>query len=824
MKQVTFLFLMLSMHWTSGQVSGKVTDNVGNPVPFATVSLLNASDSTMVGGAMTTDEGTYRIDKIRSGKFVQRISSVGYKAWYSSVITLTTDIQTSGANVVEDLGVQVLHPDTRQLGEIEVKAERQLIETRTDGVVINVENSVMTKGSSALQLLERSPGVKIDLQNNTMELNGKNGVMVMINNKLVRMPVEQLVAFLQGMTANDIVKIELLVTPPAGYDAEGSGGVINIITRKATVLGTTGSFVLSGGIGYKEKAMTGVSLNHVKEKTAFYGSYTYSRDRSSNYFFATGSELEPMLGGHASSEFMSRTTATQNSHNAVVGFDSQTSQKTKFGISSNVTSNVSPIRARNDGRYVVEQDSVYVLDAQSHSINKWGSIIANSYIEHQFNDRKSINVDIDYLHYDNDYPTEASNSFLSSSGRQAGTNDTLFSPLSRAISRTAIHVGVTKVDYTHTLNNNWKLQTGLKGTLTQTTGKSAISNLVEGNYVTRPASVNNMHMHEQVGAAYASLDGQLDTTLHFVAGLRYEFSDTQIKDAGTNATTADRQLSKLFPTVTLAKELNLKAGLQLSYTKRISRPTYRDLTSFVTPNGPTSVNTGNPLLKPTITHNINFGFHYVGYSFSILLSRDEYPIARNQIVYTSDKTQMAVSPQNLIYQNNLTFQTSIPVRVSNWWDMAYGAVGGWRKFALDYTPVPALKTYFAYALQGMETFHLPAAFAIEISGYYNSDGYSGSRKTVGFGVINAGIKKDFNRGGTLQLAFTDIFRTGVMTSYFGALTQEAFDLTTHVAYHPESSLYQTVKLTYSHSFGVPDKLVQRKRNTGSQSERERVGN
>ena len=824
MRQILSFILMLSIHLAIGQVSGQVTDDVGNPIPYATVALLDTNDSTMLGSGLTNEAGIYRIDKIRPGKFFQRISSVGYQTWTSSVIILVTDSQTSGADIVKDLGVQVLRTDTQQLDEVEIKAERQFMESRTNGVIINFENSVMTKGSNALQLLERSPGVKIDLQNNNLELNGKNGVMVMINNKLIRMPVEHLIAFLQGMTANDIVKIELLVIPPAGFDAEGSGGVINIVTRKETALGTRSSFILSGGIGYKEKAMASVNLSHVRPVTSFYGSYTYSRDRSSNYFFATGSELEPMLGGYALSEFLSSVAAAQNSHNAIVGFDSQLSRKTKFGISTNITSNVTSIRTQNNGHYVIEQDSVYLLDAQSLSINKWRSIIANTYIERQLDDRKNINFDFDYLQYNNDYPTDASNSFLSSTGRQAGANDTLFSPLSKAISRTDIRVGVAKVDFITTISNHWKLETGLKETFTQTTGNSAISNLVEGNYVTRSASVNNMRMHEQVAAGYASLEGRLDTTFRFVAGMRYEFSHTLIKDAVNNATTADRKLSKLFPTVILAKDLSSKSGIQLSYSKRISRPTYRDLTSFVTPNGPTSVNTGNPLLKPTITHNISLGFHYAGYDFSFQLSRDEYPIARSQIVYTPDKTQMAVSPQNLIYQNNLTVQTSIPVRVSNWWDMTYGAVGGWRQFALDYTPVPASKTYFAYTLQGMETFHLPAAFAIEISGYYNSDGYNGSRKTVGFGVIHAGIKKDFKSGGTLQLAFTDIFRTGVMSSYFGALTQEAFDLRTQVAYYPESSVYQTVKLTYSHSFGVPHKSEQRKRNTGSQVERERIGN
>lgn len=826
MKQfILILFVLCFVHEVMAQVTGKVTDLTGAPVPFATVLLLADRDSTMVGSAITNENGEYKIENVRPGHYRQRVRSVGFRTWTSAVIEFIAD--NNGASqqqtVSKDLGVQVISPESTQLGEVVVQGEKPLLEQGSDGIVINVESSVMTKGSTALQLLERSPGVRIDHQNSTMELNGKNGVMVMINRKLLRMPVEQLVSFLNGMSANDIVRIELLTTPPAGFDAEGSGGVINIVMKRSVDPGTTGTLSMTGGYAYREKGMASASLNHSTDKTDIYSSYIFSRDRSAAYFFAKGHEQEPMLGGYAASEFTSTSLATQNSHNATLGIDTRPNKKTTTGASVSYNNSKTGINMINHGIYHIEPDSLYEINAVADNVNHWSSAITNVYLERALHSGEKVNLDLDYLHYNNNYPTKGQNSFFSRNGQQAGNNDTLFSPVSRGLSKTKINVGVVKMDYTRVISAAWKLDMGVKETLTRTKGSSSIENLVEGEFVTRPASVNDLTMNESISAAYASIDGAIDSSTQITAGVRYEYSRTQIDNSETGSNITDRKLSKWFPTFMFSKKINDRAGFDLSYTKRISRPSYSDLASFVTPNGPMSVNTGNPLLKPTITNNIKIGFHHSGYSFSILLSRDDHPIARYQTVSTKDGKQMAVSPQNLSYQNNLNFQFAVPIRVSTWWEMNYGFVGGWRKFKLDYTQVPAEETYFAYTLQASEVFRLPRSFAVEVSGYFNSDSYNGSRKVDPYGIVNFGIKKEFSKGGVIQLALSDVFRSGAISSYFGTLTREAFDLQTHVVYHPESGLYQTIKLTYTKSFGS-QKSVGRKGNRGTQAEQERIGN
>jgi outer membrane receptor protein involved in Fe transport len=812
------LFLLVTVEPVLSQVTGKLTDAARQPISYATVSLLKAADSTLVRSTLTGEKGEYKLDNVIPGQYILRLSSVGYQTLFTPVFELIIG-QPS-----RDLETQILKENSKQLGEIVIRANRPLLQQRADGTVVNVENSVMTKGSSILEVLERSPGVVIDHQNNGIMLNGKSGVMVMLSGKPVRMALNQVVTMLGGMSANDISKIELLTNPSAAYEAEGSAGLINIVLKKNSKQGTNGAMSLTGGYGYGEKATGSLSLNHRTGETNLYGSYSYSHDRAYSDFHAIGSEQEPLLGGRASSDFLSVAKPVLNNHQANLGVDTRLNKGLNIGGSLSYNNSNTNIQTANRGRYLIQPDSIYLLNATINGVNHWRNVTSNVYAEKQLGSGEKILLNLDYINYKNNYPIEAQTSFLDKNGNQAGSNDTLFSPRSRGLSNTLIRIWSPKADYTKQWGAKLSIEAGLKATQTRTNSTSAIQSLVNGDYVSRPSAINNIIMKEGIGAAYGSLKAILDSSTQLVAGFRYEYSDTRMDNPGNGQHIANRQLGVWFPSILLSRKLNNDAEWLLSYSKRISRPSYNDLASYVTYNGPNSVNTGNPLLKPTITDNLKLVYNYRGYSFAALLSRDNNPIARNQIVYTPDKTQMAVSPQNMVYQDNLTFQANIPFTVSDWWEMNYDVIGGWHKFKLDYTPQPAKKAYFAYNLHASQTFKLPAKFSLEFSGYYNSAFYNGSRKVDGYGVLNAGIKKELkNNGGSFQLAVSDPLRTNVISSYFGSLTQEAFDLRSHVNFHTESSKYLLIRLSYSKSFGLAGNPGQRKRGNGTPDENERIG-
>jgi iron complex outermembrane receptor protein len=204
---LNFLFFCFLQN-TSGQVSGKLTTGNGEPIPLANVLLLNSRDTSLVKATLTKENGAYHVENISQGSYILRLSSTGYQTWDSPVFELT-DLQKS-----KDFGTQAMKENTKELEEVVVRAEKPLYQQKPEGTVVNVEGSILTKGSTALQVLERSPGVVINHRDNSIELNGKSGVMVMLNGKLMRMSMEQVVTLLNGMSANDISTIELLTTPP----------------------------------------------------------------------------------------------------------------------------------------------------------------------------------------------------------------------------------------------------------------------------------------------------------------------------------------------------------------------------------------------------------------------------------------------------------------------------------------------------------------------------------------------------------------------------------------------------------------------------------
>ncbi|MFT4204306.1 MAG: TonB-dependent receptor [Chitinophagaceae bacterium] len=815
-KIIMSVLLLMTARLVLGQVSGKLADATGQPVSYATVSLLKASDSTIVKSVQSGEKGDFSFDNVLPGQYLIRLSSIGYQLRYTSIFDLTRE-QPS-----RNLGTILLTENRKQLNEIVIRASKPLVQQRADGIVVNVESSVMSKGSSVLEVLERSPGVVIDRQNNGVTLNGKSGVMVMLNGKPVRMALDQVVIMLGGMSANDVSRIELLANPSAAYDADGSAGMINIVTKKSSRQGTNGSVSLTGGYGYGEKATGSTSLNHQTGKTNLYSSYTYSRDRAYSDFHAIGSEQEPLLGGLATSDFLSVAKPVLNNHQATFGIDTKLNKGLTVGGSLNYNSSTTAIKTVNHGYYLILPDSVYQLNATINGQNYWRNLTTSIYAGQQLGSSAKLLFNLDHIDYKNDYPIEAQSAFLDRNGNQAGNNDTLFSPRLKGLSNTLIRVWAPKVDYTKQFNSGFTLDAGLKGTSTNTNSTSEILSQVNNVYVSRPASVNQMQMKEKIGTAYISMKAKLDSTTELVAGLRYEYSDTRITGQSTVQENRVRRLGELFPSLQLTKSTSENTAWLLSYSKRISRPTYADLASYVTYNGPNSVNTGNPLLKPTITNNLKLGYNYKNYAFSVLASRDNNPIAGSQIVYTADKLQMAVSPQNMVYQNNLTFQANLPFAIGNWWEMNYDLIGGWHQFKLDYTPVAAQKTYFGYNLHTSQLFKLPSNFSVELSGYYNSGSYSGSRKVDGYGVISAGVKKELkNNGGSFQLSVTDPFRTNIFSSYFGSLTQEAFDLKSHVDFHTESSKYLIFKVSYTKSFGSGS--FTGRQNKENSEENERIG-
>lgn len=794
MKQTYLIIFVVASNIGYAQLSGKLETALHEPVPFANVLLLSAVDSSLIKGTLTSETGSYTLENIPNGSYRLRFSAIGF-------VTLTTNNFSFPLSRDEVSNTYVLLEDVQHLDEIVVVGEKPLYEQQIDRTVVNVESSVMTKGSSALQVLERSPGVFVDMRNGTIAMNGKSGVMIMLNGKIIRMPMADLIAMLSGTTANDIEKIELITTPPAKYDADGTAGLINIVTKKKEGTGTTGSMSLSAGWGWQEKGTASMNIGYGSKRTNVFASYSLSHDHMTDGWDAISTQDMPLFGGPIYTTGGSHQKSRYTNHNLSVGTDI-TLKKTTIGTSINYNSSYSDRNISNYGNYrIMETDSLLSMDNAIKSKGSWHNIVTNIFFERHLRAGEKINFDVDYVHYVNNSPTNGTSTFTDKTGQEVIPAGSIFSQQQLGTSKSTIGVSVIKLDYSREISPIFKIETGIKGTQTTNSSLSSISTFAEEQWTTTQRYINDTEMHETIAAAYSSLSFQFNPSTSIVAGLRYEHSSIKSK-AEKEENRINRELGMFFPSLFISRKLKEHTELQFSYTKRISRPTFNDLGSYLAYIDPMSVATGNPSLKPTVTNNLKVGLSIRGWSVSVMASRDDNPIVLYQLIETPAHDLMYNNPQNMAYQNNLMLQTDIPITFSKWWSMNIGLTGGLRRFKLLHTPEHLEKTYSTGSINGRNTFTLPWNMSVEISGWYNASQYEGSKKIDGFGMLNAGIKKDLkNNRGSFQLSVTDLFKSMSVSGYFGTLTDEAFSINAHFIYTAESYNDRIVRLTYSRSFG-----------------------
>lgn len=799
MKKLAFLLAMVIAKNSFAQISGRIISTNGEAIPFVSVAVLSVEDSSLVKGSLTDEQGYYRVIIEKAGNYFIRATAVGFRLGTSSIFR-------SNGSATTDLGTMILQNETLLLDEVTVRQRKPIFQQSMEGVIVNVGESNLSKGATVLDILERSPGIVVDQLNNGISLNGKADVIVVLDGKRLRLSMEQVFALLKGMNSNNIVRIELLSSPGARYDADGSGGVLNIVTKNPDQSKenqrTAGSFTVTGGHGRYEKANGSINLTHIDRKVSIYGTYAFSWDHMYSKMNFDSWQTMPALGGDLYVTGLSTTHAKLLSNNLTIGADFQLSKKTTLGIS--VVGNGSDRKTTDHSQasYTILPDSISRFNGTINGSRKLRNWISSIYLENKPNDKESYVAAIDYIYFESRSPSEVRNTFLTESGEQAGNNDTLFAPRQRGFASTFIHVGEGKLDYTKQFSPNLKIEAGGKVTHTRNTSQAGIESLIDNTWVSRNETADEIVMSESINAGYLSLNTQLGPNLSIITGTRYEFSQTRMTNTQTDQMVVNRKLGMFFPSISAAKKFSETASLQLSYTKRIGRPSFSDLASFLQYSDPSAVYTGNPFLKPTITNNLKLQYTRNNHDLTLLMSKDTHPIARYQIAEGPERNLLYIGPQNLRWQKSALLLASSTQRITTWWDLTTVLSGGIRSFRADHTLVPVTKTYMVHSINISQTFKLPNDFTAELSGWYNSQAYNGTTRVAGLGTLNLGLKKNFQRNpGSLSLTVTDLLQTIRYQSRYGTITQEAFSIRNLVQISPETQFFPIFKITYTKSFG-----------------------
>jgi outer membrane receptor for monomeric catechols len=245
--------------------------------------LLKAQDSTLAKGAVTDAAGAYAFEGIGEGRYLVAATQMGYAKTYSAPLVL------DATHPAVALPVLTMREETQLLKEVTVVTKKPFIEQQVDRTVINVENSIVASGNTALEVLEKAPGVTIDRQNDQIMLRGKQGVIVLIDGKQTYLSAQEVANLLKNTPSDNIEKIEIITNPSSKYDAAGNSGIINIKMKKNQSLGTNGTVIVGAGYGRYEKANGSLRLNHRGAKTNVFGNYSYNTASRSRKTRSTGS-------------------------------------------------------------------------------------------------------------------------------------------------------------------------------------------------------------------------------------------------------------------------------------------------------------------------------------------------------------------------------------------------------------------------------------------------------------------------------------------------------------------------------------------------------
>ncbi|MCB0531939.1 MAG: outer membrane beta-barrel protein [Lewinellaceae bacterium] len=798
---VLFLFLsgtssLLAQH----QVSGTITDAAGKPLSYANALLLAASDSSLVHGVFTSEAGGYVFKNIPSGTYMLRFSMLGF-------LGTTTDPFSLEGNKL--IGTVVLEENTTAIREVEVTAKRPFLEQKIDRVVVNVANSITNAGGNALEVLQRSPGVQVNKLTKSISLAGKDGVMVMINDKIQRLPIDAVVDMLSGMNADNIDHIELIHTPPSNFEASGNAGIINIVLKKSGDEGLNGGYSAKAGYGRGGKYGAGLYFNYRKNKINWFGNYDYDFNLNPQVFTNYRSILQgnDLLETDTYSDRPHTPTRTQN---ARIGADFQVGPKTVIGVLGTFFDRNWYMEALNTTTYSRNRAVESRLVMPNTETNHNQSFAGNVNLAHTFPKKQTFNLDLDYIRYDMKNPT-----YYELTEQDAAGNPTEHREL-RFNKKTPIGIAVAKADYSFPTGNIGKIETGGKFTsLVFDNDVRLESRETQQDWIVDPEFTALFRLREKVAGVYATFSGKLGTQIDLKAGIRYEYTDTNL-GSDEEPDVVDRQYGSWFPTLFITRKLSETQSLNFSYSRRISRPTIRQLAPWLIFSDPSTIQTGNPAIQPAFTNALNLNYTirsmHMGLSYSLTNEPMRYvarvdPVTNRQLNLQDNLDNEKVAGVNVFF----------PLHPTAWWEVSNNVFTNYREINFKLEDLPIRVHNMEYGFNSTHSFNLTNGFTLEVSGNFNSPGYWGTAYWKATGSLDIGIEKKLgNEWGKLRFAATDLFQS---TNWFGTIDQAEVNSYVRYSYQFAERVFM---LSWTNTFGNKKVQSARKRRTGGEEELQRI--
>lgn len=741
------------------KVTGKVADIVtAKPIEYASVVLLKQADSSMVTGAYTTPAGTFTLNNIAPGIYILRITFMGYEKLEKAVRV------TEGKNTLA--GTLRLQSAGKVLNAVEIKAEKPAFSMQIDRQVFDAGNMINAEGGTGTDILKNIPSVDVDIDDN-ITLRGKS-VTIYVDGK--PSPFGDAKTALQMIPAESIDRVEVINNPSAKFEANGSGGIINIVLKKDKAIGYNVMFNAGGATRGEANGSVNASLR--MKRFNFFGNYN---GRYENVNGSGLSSRQNLVADSSHTSFFTQSSKNENTNSnngGRFGFDYFLDDHNTFTISQGIN------RSRSNN-----EDNIYLnyMDEKRETL-RYGNRNNNS-----DNHSSNNNTNLNYKHTFAKENQELT-AYISYSGNKSDGNsgyntqyhyqgvDTLpNADKQRNNSNNGNRFWNIQSDYTSPIGKKGKLEAGVKATMRHI-DNNYIASLYDWSvkdYLVSSGLSNQYNYEEDIFGGYLNFANAIGN-LGYQVGVRAEQSFLKGYSV-TRDTTVNNKFFNLFPSVFLKYNLpkNQNQSLVFNYSTRIDRPNFDQLLPYINNSDPQNIRTGNPELQPALSHKFEMSYSVYYPKTNNYLSTSTYYAQTNDNIdriSTLDTISgvTTTKPMNLATQQNIGGNVSYSLNISKWWKV-------WANLNLEYnklTSITVNNENFSYGLNGNTQFRLPGRVSIELGGHFRSPRIQPQGTFKAMNGMDLGIRKEFLKTKALVVALniSDILNTQQFNSHYETAT------------------------------------------------------
>jgi outer membrane receptor protein involved in Fe transport len=734
-----------------GTVAGTVVDKTTNrPMEFVNVVLRNRADSSIAAGTETDSKGKFRFVDVSPGDYFIRFSFIGYAE------RVTSAHRIDARNETWNLGAVALTESSVNLDEVVITGEKAFFNNSVDRKIYNISQDIMSKSGSTSELLQSIPSVEVDIDGN-VSLRGSSGVLILINGKTSPLMAKNSAVVLQQMPASSIERIEIITNPSAKYKPDGASGIINIVMKQNTGMGSNGS--VSASVGNDSRSNGSIRFSYSPSDLTLFGSYSIRADNRNRINTDTRVQIDAVsaLSYYKDEQY---SYANPLSHSVSLGAEYNLDPSNSLGLSGNYFRN-GFIRTEKSTKTL--QNTLAVITG-SYGRDRWDDEYEIEYglkffAEHKFEkkDRKlrlefsnSTAPEVEDNHYTDLYwlpqaPNQYDNTLIK---QMEGKNE-------------------LTVDYSDPLSEESTLEAGYAGEMNKR-DMDFYGEYFDQNrkMFVKDFSVSNRFLFDEMIHAFYATYEQSFGSFGFMAGLRAEKS-SMTSDLVTLDSSISNSYFSLFPTVHVSYKLDEATEARLSYSRRTHRPEGDDLNPFPEYRDPRNISSGNPKLLPEYVHSVELGCKFENNQFSL------FPALYYR--YTYDRFTSITVPLNdstlLTTRTNLASDRSLGVEV-----ILSGSVGdiltSHASANVFFNQIDASNLGYSgnkstTSWSGAITMNLNATKSsmVQMNASYNSRRLTAQGENLPSYVVNAGMRQELLDG---KLAFVltvaDVFKTLKRTS------------------------------------------------------------